>query len=151
VDLDDPTPLYVQIVQGLRRALARGEVVVGQKLPSVRQLAGDLGINLNTVARAYRQLEEEGFVRVRQGRGVRVVRTSSAGSTAAAEARLVQALDLAFEEATVGGLERDVMERVARSSLDRLGGSADTAPQREGQSTSSGGGNRPDNRRGGAG
>ncbi len=62
VDANDTRPLYVQIMDEVRRALIVGTVAVDEALPSVRQLAGDLRINPNTVSQAYRELERECFV-----------------------------------------------------------------------------------------
>ena len=53
-------PVYAQVAQQLRQSIASGALVPGTALPSVRRLAGDLGVNLNTIARAYRLLEEKG-------------------------------------------------------------------------------------------
>jgi len=69
IRLDSPQPLVDQIRSGIRQAIATGELAPGDPLPTVRQLAADLGINLNTVARAYRQLEADGLVSTRRGRG----------------------------------------------------------------------------------
>lgn len=69
IRLDSPLPIVDQIRLGLRRAIAGGEVKPGDPLPTVRQLAADLDINLNTVARAYRELEAEGLVSTVRGRG----------------------------------------------------------------------------------
>lgn len=69
IQLSSPVPIGDQIRLGLRRAIASGEVKPGDPLPTVRQLAADLGINLNTVARAYRELEAEGLVSTVRGRG----------------------------------------------------------------------------------
>lgn len=69
IDANDKRPLYQQIVDGVKALIARGELREGTTLPSVRQVANDLGVNLNTIAVAYRQLQEEGFVRVRHGAG----------------------------------------------------------------------------------
>jgi DNA-binding transcriptional regulator YhcF (GntR family) len=66
--LDDP--VYEQVADQLRTFVASGVLAPGTSLPSVRQLAGDLGVNLNTVARAYRLLEEEGFLVIRSRAGV---------------------------------------------------------------------------------
>ena len=63
-------PIYQQLVQQVREAMARGDLLSDQQLPSVRQLSRDLVINPNTVARAYTELEREGLVHNRQGRGV---------------------------------------------------------------------------------
>ena len=127
VDLDSAEPLYEQIVRGLRRAIARGAVKVGDRLPSVRQLAGDLSVNLNTVARAYRSLEGDGLVRVRHGQGVVVLSDQVADmdrgtAVAAAEAALTQA----FAEAQLGGLSPAELRRITERALRR----AESAPGR---------------------
>ena len=118
MDLDSPEPLYAQIVRGLREAIARGGVRVGERLPSVRQLAGDLGIHLNTVARAYRRLEEDGLVRVRHGQGAVVVndRVAGGGKTAAREA-LEGAVGNAAAEARLAGLTFDEIHAVVERTL----------------------------------
>jgi GntR family transcriptional regulator len=69
IRLDSNVPIVDQIRLGLRRAIAAGQVKPGDSLPTVRQLAADLSINLNTVARAYRELEIEGLVSTTRGRG----------------------------------------------------------------------------------
>jgi GntR family transcriptional regulator len=69
---DSATPVYEQIAAQIRDRIAAGELRPGHALPPVRTLASDLGVNLNTVARAYRLLEEQGFVRIRDRAGVEV-------------------------------------------------------------------------------
>jgi DNA-binding transcriptional regulator YhcF (GntR family) len=69
LDPRSPTPLYAQIANRLRVAIATGEVHAGTALPSVRQLAAKLRVNPATVVQAYRDLEHEGFVEMRQGAG----------------------------------------------------------------------------------
>ncbi len=69
VDARSATPLYDQIAARLRVAIASGELVAGEGLPSVRQLASQLRINPATVAQAYRDLESDGVVEMRQGAG----------------------------------------------------------------------------------
>jgi GntR family transcriptional regulator len=73
INPDAPTPVYRQIISQLRRAIAVGEIKPGDPLPTVRQLAGDLSVNFNTVANAYRALAQEGLVETHQGRGARVI------------------------------------------------------------------------------
>lgn len=73
IDLDAPAAVYQQIADGIRALIARGELLDGVELPSVRQLGAQIGVNLNTVARAYRILAEEGLVELKQGASARVV------------------------------------------------------------------------------
>lgn len=62
LDPSSAVPVYEQIVDAVVRGIADGSLVPGSRLPTVRQLAGDLGVATNTVAKAYRQLEAEGHV-----------------------------------------------------------------------------------------
>lgn len=68
----DPRPISRQIVDGVRRAVATGELAPGAQLPSVRGLAVQLSINPNTVAKAYAELTAEGWLESRQGLGLYV-------------------------------------------------------------------------------
>ncbi len=65
----DSRPIYEQIKEGLRRLVITGAVLKDEKLPSVRELAGELAINPNTIQRAYRELEAEGYIYTISGRG----------------------------------------------------------------------------------
>ncbi len=66
----DPRPIHRQIVDGVRRQIASGELTLGANLPSVRGLALQLGINPNTVAKAYSELTAEGWLDARAGLGL---------------------------------------------------------------------------------
>ena len=76
---DDPRPIYVQIMDEVRRALVVGTLAVEDPLPSVRELAGRLRVNPNTVSQAYRELEREGVVYVRRGQGTYVSPDAESG------------------------------------------------------------------------
>ena len=65
----DPRPIYEQIMDNLRRLIISGGVAPGERLPSVRELAAQLAINPNTIQRAYRELEHEGYVQSIPGKG----------------------------------------------------------------------------------
>ena len=71
---------YLQIVQQVKEALRLGTIGFGDQLPTVREVVADLAINPNTVAKAYRDLEREGLVVARQGRGTFVASTLAPGS-----------------------------------------------------------------------
>jgi GntR family transcriptional regulator len=69
VDSNSATPIYAQLDRSIRTAIATGELGVGAQLPTVRQLAVDLAVNANTVARVYAQLERDGMLETRRGVG----------------------------------------------------------------------------------
>jgi GntR family transcriptional regulator len=69
IDVRDPTPIYAQLERALRAAVATGRLKPGDQLPTVRQLAVDLSINANTVARVYAELERSGVIETRRGVG----------------------------------------------------------------------------------
>src|SRR2546427_9927582 len=69
IDESDRRPIYRQVADEIKGLIARGELREGMALPPVRQVAEDLGINLNTIAAAYRELQREGLLKVRHGPG----------------------------------------------------------------------------------
>lgn len=69
LDFRSNEPIYVQIAEQIRQMVASGELQKGDQLPTVRQLATDLRVNFNTVARSYRLLDESGLISTQQGRG----------------------------------------------------------------------------------
>ena len=69
IDPRDATPIYAQIEHGLRAAIATGRLQTGEQLPTVRQLAVELSVNANTVARVYAELERAGVLETRRGVG----------------------------------------------------------------------------------
>ena len=75
IDARDKTPIYAQLERGLRAAMATGRLTPGDQLPTVRQLAVELSINANTVARVYGELERAGILETRRGVGTFVTAT----------------------------------------------------------------------------
>jgi GntR family transcriptional regulator len=69
IDTEDPTPIYAQLERAIRFAIATERLRVGEQLPTVRQLAVDLKINANTVAKVYAELERGGILETRRGVG----------------------------------------------------------------------------------
>ncbi len=65
----DAKPIYEQIKDGIRHLLLSNAILADEKLPSVRELASNLAINPNTIQRAYRELESEGYIYSKQGKG----------------------------------------------------------------------------------
>ncbi|HYV99023.1 MAG TPA: GntR family transcriptional regulator [Gemmatimonadaceae bacterium] len=99
-----PTPLYAQIAERVRVAVAAGELETGDALPSVRTLAGKLRVNPATVVQAYRDLEQEGLVDMRQGAGSFV---ADVAPERRARARTAQARRLV----------RELLEQAARQGV----------------------------------
>ncbi len=89
----DPRPIGKQITDGIRRLIASSEIPVGAQLPSVRGLAKQLTVNPNTIARAYAELSNEGWLDSRQGLGLFVAVPRQRLSDSERERRLAQAID----------------------------------------------------------
>ena len=87
----DSKPIYEQIKEGLRRLVVTGALSAGEKLPSVRELASQLAINPNTIQRAYRELENEGYIYTLVGKGTFVAENSNIDNTR--EKELLQDFD----------------------------------------------------------
>ncbi|MFW0786750.1 GntR family transcriptional regulator [Gordonia sp. CPCC 206044] len=103
IDPTARTPLFEQVASSVRGAIARGEIEVGERLPTARELSRSLDINLHTVLRAYQMLRDEGVVELRRGRGAVVV------DAAPDRAELVEAVDRLVAVARRLGLTRDAV------------------------------------------
>ena len=95
IDLRSPVPPFEQIRARIADLVAAGELPAGTRLPSIRALAGDLGIAPNTVVRAYRELEAAGVVRTARGKGTVVADAPPAPDDAAVGAAVERAVALA--------------------------------------------------------
>jgi GntR family transcriptional regulator len=114
---NDKRPIYQQIADGIKALIACGDLCEGMTLPSVRQVAGDLGINLNTVAVAYRQLQDEGFVTVRHGAGAVI---APRNPRAVDETELYQPLRTALTQLILSGLTNGEIISAVREELELL-------------------------------
>lgn len=117
IDERDSRPLYQQLVDEIKTLIARGELAEGTSLPPVRQVASDLGVNLNTVAFAYRRLQKEGLIRVRHGSGA-VVISQTVGEKAAEPLR--SQLRTALTQLVLAGLKRPEIKAVINEELESL-------------------------------
>ena len=115
VDANDKRPLYQQIVDGVKALIARGDLREGATLPSVRQMAGDLGVNLNTIAVAYRRLQDEGFLTIRHGASAVV---SSRRARAVEEDELRQPLRTALTQLILAGRSDREITAAVRQELE---------------------------------
>jgi len=114
VDSADPRPIYVQIVDEVRRALVVGTLAPDDPLPSVRQLAVELRVNPNTVSQAYRELERQGVVHVRRGQGTYASKAGANG----AERRVLadEVAGRALRDAYRNGIREDELIAAIRTA-----------------------------------
>ncbi len=119
LDLMKDTPIYEQLKQQIVAGIARGKLQPGEAMPSVRQLGADLSINLHTVAKAYNQLKEDGYLTVHRSRGVIV---NPAGRFAASEAyiaELTENLSLHALGARSRGIGKDQWLKLCGKAYDK--------------------------------
>jgi GntR family transcriptional regulator len=122
IRLDAAESLVDQIARGIRVLLASGTLKPNDELPTVRQLAGDLGVNLNTVSRAYRELEEAGLVTSVRGRGTVVASDQELlrGGKARKRRELVDRLASIFADAKLAGLSDAEVDSLVAEQRERF-------------------------------
>ena len=104
LDYRDARPIYAQIVDNLRKQISAGILQPGDRLPSVRELAAELAINPNTIQRAYRELEMQGYIATVPGKGCFVCKACSQVS---AEQPLWDDLDRAIAQLLAAGISTE--------------------------------------------
>ena len=116
LDAHSGAPTYLQIVQQVKEALRLGVLDVGDQLPTVREVVADLAINPNTVAKAYRDLEREGLVVARPGRGT-FIADSLADSSLQHHEALRRELERWLVAAFQAGLDEESVRALISSTL----------------------------------
>ena len=109
LDYRDARPIYTQIVDNFKNQICAGILQTGDKLPSVRELAGELAINPNTIQRAYRELEMAGWIATVPGKGCFVC--GMPGQSAAEQALLLEQFDKAVAALKALGVTREDLQR----------------------------------------
>src|ERR1043165_6763882 len=117
VDENDRRPIYKQVGDEIKALIARGELREGAALPPVRQVAADLGVNLNTIATAYRELQREGLINIRHGAGA-IVSSSTAQEKTDDELR--KTLRAALTQLVLAGLPRTEIMTIVGNELRGL-------------------------------
>lgn len=113
VDPGDPTPPYEQLRRQLADLIGTGALAAGERLPPLRQLAGDLGLAVGTVARSYRELEAAGLLTSRRGGGTRV---AAGVATASAHDQLAELARTYVTRARGLGVDDDAVVAAVRSA-----------------------------------
>lgn len=115
----DSRPMYLQIMEQIKQRVAVGDWAAGQAIPSIRQLAVDIGVSVITVKRAYLELEREGVIVTRQGKGCFVASDADIGNRIR-EQELAQHLEQAARSAAMMGISQKNLEKRIRAIYDRV-------------------------------
>jgi len=112
------TPIYQQVVDGVKELVARGILVPGERMPTVRELAVELSLNPNTIAKAYQRLEQEGIIETMRSRGTFVAGRMKVLDMEMAEQQLAGLVERVLVEAYHLGLNREDIKQLFEESLD---------------------------------
>ena len=119
IDPRSHVPIYLQIADGIRRAVAAGLYRPGEALPSLRALAIDTQVNPNTVQRAYDELEREGLIYSRRGRGLFVAPEGAASAQTRSEEAVRRALDEALRAGLAAGMSAEQVREIFEVAIQR--------------------------------
>jgi GntR family transcriptional regulator len=119
ISQSDKRPIYLQIMEQIKRRIAVGDWTVGQLIPSIRQLAVDLQVSVITVKRAYLELEREGVIVTQQGKGSHVA-TNAGLATRLQEQELKKHLEQAIHLAGLLGIQPEDLENRLREASDNV-------------------------------
>jgi GntR family transcriptional regulator len=118
IELQSDIPIYTQVKNGIMEGIVRGELVPGDILPSVRSLAGDLGVNMHTVNKSYHELENKGVIRIVPKSGA-VICTPFEGEIPRSRFDQIseELRPIVVESMVIGMSEKEVQELVASIML----------------------------------
>ena len=120
IDNASSRAIYQQIIDQIKRDIALGRLIEDEKLPTVRQLAAQLALNPNTIAKAYRQLEQEGIITTRPGTGAFVANISTNLSRAVRKKLLCDDLERVIVDAIHMQVESDTLARWFSEALKKF-------------------------------
>ena len=129
IDSASNRPVYRQIIDQIKRDIAMGRLIKDEKLPTVRQLAAQLTINPNTIAKAYRLLESEGIIVTKPGAGAFIANLDSSLSRAVRKRLLSDELERIAVEAFHMQIDRQTLLELFNNAIEKL-----TVPSKKGQS-----------------
>ena len=113
-------PIYLQVMEQVKHAVATGALRPGEQLPGIRRAAEDLVMNPNTVAKAYRELEHEGVIELRHGAGAFIADRKQARQEANQTAKALPVIRQAIGQLDQLGLDEDEIRRLFDGELARL-------------------------------
>ncbi|MFA9466632.1 MAG: GntR family transcriptional regulator [Velocimicrobium sp.] len=112
------TPIYVQLRNQIVMGIGRGDLKIGQGLPTVRQMAEDIGINMMTVTKAYTILKNEGFIEIDRRHGAKIKPTALL--TDNFSEKIESELALLITESSLKGIEKEHFFKMCAEMFDRL-------------------------------
>ena len=112
------TPIYQQLVDGVKELVARGILEPGERMPTVREMAAELSLNPNTIAKAYQRLEQEGIIETMRSRGTFVADRTVVFDKETAKQQLSDQVEKVLVEAYHLGLNREDIKQLFEESLD---------------------------------
>lgn len=117
IDYDNGLPVWIQVKNRIAYLIGSGEFTEGDKLPTVRQLAIDLDISYNTVNRAYMDLERDGYIVTRKGRGTFVAERRAVGANLAQDTSIELLIDDMIRTCVYAGMDDDNIISVVKARL----------------------------------
>ena len=129
IDIRSKVAVYIQIENHIQFSIASGRLKEGERLPSVRELSETLGVNQNTVAKAYRDLEVMGYVYTRRGMGVFIENDITAKCRTDCRRRVITRMHEVTSEAKASGMKPKELKTVAQHSFASKAGPYQAPPE----------------------
>lgn len=125
LDMNSSTPIYVQLRNQIVMGIGRGELKLGESLPTVRQLAQDIGVNTMTVNKAYQILKTEGYIKIDRRHGAIV----SDNMDIVFREKLENELELLLAEAAINGMDKNDFLSMCNEIYSKMKVSGDSEPK----------------------
>lgn len=122
INTKSETPIYLQLRNEIVKGIGKGEFEIGESLPTVRQMAAELGVNTMTVSKAYQLLKSEGFIETDRRKGTIVCNPQSDENELGGEfqEKLADELELLSAEASIQGMEQEDFMELCRKAFQRM-------------------------------
>lgn len=127
LDMNSSTPIYVQLRNQIVMGIGRGELKLGESLPTVRQLAQDIGVNTMTVNKAYQILKTEGYIKIDRRHGAIV--SDNIDMDIVFREKLENELELLLAEATINGMDKRDFLSMCNEIYSKIKVSGDSEPK----------------------
>ena len=128
LDMNSSTPIYVQLRNQIVMGIGRGELKLGESLPTVRQLAQDIGVNTMTVNKAYQILKTEGYIKIDRRHGAIV--SDNIDMDIVFREKLENELELLLAEAAINGMDKNDFLSMCNEIYSKIKVSGDSEPKK---------------------